>query len=70
MNNEQVSGKFDQMKGKMKAMWGNLTDDDIALYNGKREQFFGKLQEKYGIAKEDAETKIREMDKIQDQGHA
>jgi len=64
MNQEQATGKFDQLKGKLKETWGRLTDDEIALYAGKRDQFFGKLEEKYGVAKEDAEEKIREMDRI------
>ena len=41
------------MKGKIKESWGELTDNDVALYDGKREQFLGKLQENYGLAKQD-----------------
>ncbi len=63
MNQDQVSGKFDQLKGKIKETWGRLSDDDIALYNGKQDQFFGKLQEKYGLAKEEAENQLKEMEK-------
>ena len=62
MNEDQVKGKFDQIKGKLKETWGRLSDDDFALYNGKREQFIGKLTEKYGIAKEEAETKLKELE--------
>ncbi len=62
MNKDQVAGSWDQLKGKLKEAWGNLTDDDIALYNGKAEQFYGKLREKYGVAQEEAEKRIREYE--------
>lgn len=62
MNTEQIRGNFNQIKGKLKETWGRLSDDDIALYNGKRDQFFGKLEEKYGLAKEDAEDKLAEIE--------
>ena len=61
MNKEQAQGNWNQLKGKIKETWGNLTDDDIALFNGKTEQFYGKLQEKYGVAKEKAEKQIKEF---------
>lgn len=63
MNKDQMSGKFDQLKGKVKETWGRLTDDEIALYNGKQDQFFGKVQEKYGVAKEEAQKKLKEFEK-------
>lgn len=61
MNQDQVTGKFEQIKGELKKVWGKLTDDEIMLYNGKQDQFFGKLKEKYGIAKEAAELRIKEL---------
>ena len=63
MNKEQVEGKFDQMKAEIKKSWAKLTDDDIMLYNGNREKFLGVLKEKYGVAKEDAEKKLKESEK-------
>ena len=63
MNKDQLEGKVDQLGGKIKEMWGRLSDDDIALVNGKREQFFGKLQETYGLAKEEAEKQLHELEK-------
>ena len=63
MNQEQVEGKFEQIKGEIKKAWGKLTDDEIMLYNGKQDQFFGKVKEKYGIAKEAAELRIKEFEK-------
>lgn len=62
MNGDQVKGQGTQLKGKIKELWGRLTDDDIALLNGKREQFFGRLQEKYGLAREEAEKQLRELE--------
>ena len=66
MNKEQVQGKAEQIGGKLKATWGKLTDDDVALYHGKREQFLGKLKEHYGLAKEDAEKKIKALEDASD----
>lgn len=57
-----MQGKFDQVKGKIKETWGRLTDDDIALYDGKKDQFFGTLKEKYGIAKEEAQDRMNEIE--------
>lgn len=61
VNQDQLKGTFDQVKGKLKETWGKLTDDDIALYNGKQDKFFGKLQEKYGTAREEAEKQIKQF---------
>jgi len=63
MNKDQAEGNWTQLKGKVKETWGKLTDDDIALLNGKSQQFFGKLQEKHGIAKEQAEKQLKEFEK-------
>jgi len=70
MNQDQIQGKFEQIKGKIKEAWGRLSDDDIALYNGKRDQFFGKLQLTYGIAKEDAQKRLDEFEKTSDSNKA
>ncbi len=58
MNWEQVQGQWHQLAGTVKTKWGKLTDDDIKVVAGHREQLVGKLQERYGIAKEDAEKQI------------
>jgi uncharacterized protein YjbJ (UPF0337 family) len=57
MNTDQLSGKWKQMKGAAKQQWGKLTDDDLEVIAGKRDSLVGKLQERYGMAKEDAQTK-------------
>lgn len=63
MNKDTVDGNWEQFKGKLKQTWGKLTDDDIELYKGKGQEFFGKVQEKYGIAKDEAEKQTREFEK-------
>ncbi len=62
MNNEQITGKFEQLKGDIKSTWAKLTDNDIMLYNGQREKFLGKIHEHYGLVKEDAEKKVKAME--------
>ena len=62
MNTEQAEGRFTQIKRKIKETWGKLSDDDIMLYKGQHEQFLGKLKEHYGIAKEEAEKKLKVME--------
>ncbi|MGC2197021.1 MAG: CsbD family protein [Terriglobales bacterium] len=55
MNWEQAKGQWTQMKGSVRKQWGKLTDDDLDVINGERERLVGKIQERYGIAKEEAE---------------
>ena len=54
MNWEQVQGQMKQVGGKLKEKWAKLTDDDLLLLKGKKDVFLGKLQERSGLAKEDA----------------
>ena len=61
MNWEQVQGKWMQYSGKVKEKWGRLTDDDLQQIGGRREQLVGRIQERYGIAKEAAEKQIDEF---------
>ena len=58
MNWDRIEGNWKQMKGKAKARWGKLTDDQFDVIAGKREQLVGRIQEKYGIGKEDAEKQV------------
>lgn len=55
MNWDRIEGKWKQSKGKFREKWGKLTDDDLDVINGKRDQLVGRLQERYGIAKDEAE---------------
>lgn len=58
MNWDQVAGQWKQMKGKAKGKWGKLTDDELDIVEGKRDQLVGKIQERYGIAKNEAEKEV------------
>lgn len=52
MNWDIVKGKWSQVTGSAKSKWGDLTDDDLQQVGGAREKLVGKVQEKYGLAKE------------------
>ncbi len=58
MNWTQIEGKWKRLSGQAKSEWAKLTDDDLMLIAGKREQLVGKLQEHYGVVKDDAEKQI------------
>src|SRR5581483_3721750 len=51
VNWEQIEGRWNQLKGAVKQRWGKLTDDDLDVIAGKKDELLGKLQEKYGILK-------------------
>jgi uncharacterized protein YjbJ (UPF0337 family) len=55
MNWDQLKGKWKQSQGKVREQWGKLTDDDLDVIAGKRDQLIGMIQERYGIAREEAE---------------
>ena len=59
MNEDQLKGRWNELKGKVKERWGRLTDDELVQINGKKEQLLGKIQTKYGIAQERAEKELR-----------
>ncbi|HLY74736.1 MAG TPA: CsbD family protein [Planctomycetota bacterium] len=63
MNKDQVEGKWSQLMGKAQAKWGKLTHDDVTMIAGRREQLHGKLQELYGLSKEEAERELAELEK-------
>ncbi len=51
MNKDEAGGNWKQFKGKVKEQWGKLTDDDMTIIEGKRDQLVGKFQERYGYQK-------------------
>ncbi len=63
MNKDTLKGDWKLIKGKIKEKWGKFTDDDLTEINGKREQLLGKIQKKYGLAKEEAEQELDEWEK-------
>lgn len=58
MNWDIVKGKWKQASGSAKAQWGKLTDDELTQIEGNRDKLVGKVQEKYGVAKEEAEKQV------------
>ena len=60
MNWDRIEGNWKQVTGKAKVQWGKLTSDDFDIIAGRREQLAGKIQERYGVAKEDADKQISE----------
>ncbi|MEX1108158.1 MAG: CsbD family protein [Dongiaceae bacterium] len=61
MNQDQIAGQWKQLKGKVKAQWGKLTDDDLTRIEGKQEELVGRVQERYGIEREEAEKQVKDF---------
>jgi len=66
MNSDQWQGKWKQVKGSVKERWGKLTDDDLEVIAGRRDQLAGRVQERYGIAKEEARKQVEEWMRMQE----
>lgn len=58
MNWDRIEGNWKQIKGRARAQWGKLTDDQLDVIAGKREQLVGRVQEQYGIGKDEAEKQV------------
>jgi uncharacterized protein YjbJ (UPF0337 family) len=63
MNSDIWQGNWNQLKGKMREKWGKLTDDDWETVAGKKDQFLGKLQERYGYSRDQAERDLSEWER-------
>lgn len=61
MNNDQLEGKWKQVKGKFKQTYGNLTDDDVTYSEGKFDEMLGRLQDKTGKSKEQLKDEIDKL---------
>jgi len=61
MNMDQLKGDWKQLAGKVKTKWGKLTDDDLTVIEGKRDELAGRIQERYGCAKEQAEKELADF---------
>ena len=61
MNWDQLEGKWKQASGKVKEKWGKLTDSDLEIIRGRRDQLIGKIQERYGVMKEEAQKQADEF---------
>ena len=62
MNEDRIKGQWKQLKGKMQVQWGKLTNDDLDVAEGNADYLVGKVQERYGIARDEAEKQVREFD--------
>lgn len=58
MNWDIIEGKWDQLKGSVKQKWGDLTDDDLTYMAGSRDKVMGRMQERYGWTKDEAEKNV------------
>ena len=64
MNWDIIEGNWTQFKGHVKEKWGKLTDDNLDTIAGKREQLAGRLQETYGITKDQAEIQVKAFEEL------
>ena len=62
MNTDQMKGNWKQFVGKAKEKWGKLTDNDWQVIAGRRDQLVGRIQERYGIAREEAERQLADFE--------
>jgi uncharacterized protein YjbJ (UPF0337 family) len=60
MNWDRIEGNWKQFKGSARAQWGRLTDDELDIIEGNREKLAGRIQETYGIARDEAERQVDE----------
>lgn len=61
MNTDQIKGNWKQLKGQIKEAFGKLTDDDLVQIEGRKDVLLGKLQERYGITREEAEKMAKNI---------
>lgn len=63
MNWDQIVGNWKQAKGNIRTQWGKLTDNDLEQAKGHRDSLVGRIQERYGIGKEEAERQVSEWER-------
>lgn len=63
MNWDRVKGNWKMARGRIKEKWGELTDDDLQEIEGRRGKLVGKIQKRYGMAREEADQEVREWEK-------
>lgn len=61
MNRDQMQGNWKQLSGKIREKWAKLTDNDLEMINGQKEQLIGKIQERYNIARQEAEKQVKDF---------
>ena len=68
LNQDVFKGKWKQIRGQAKQWWGKLTDDDLNQIDGSVDKLVGRIQERYGYAKEDAEKEVNQRLQTYDTG--
>ena len=63
MNRNTMTGKWDELKGKIKQKWGDLTEDEVAMAEGRRDEFIGKIKQKYGEAEDNVRRQMDEWER-------
>jgi uncharacterized protein YjbJ (UPF0337 family) len=63
MNWDQIEGKWTEFKGRVREKWGEFTDDELEQMRGKRDKLAGMIQNRYGVAKEEAERQIQDFER-------
>ncbi|HSV45869.1 MAG TPA: CsbD family protein [Ramlibacter sp.] len=63
MNRDKFQGTWKRVKGKVKEQWGQLTADDLDVIAGKRDQLLGRIQQRHGVAKEEADRQVRAFER-------
>lgn len=61
MKDSKLQGKWDQLKGVIREFWGELTGDDVDFIAGQRDRLIGKIEERYGLPRQEAEKKVDEV---------
>ena len=65
MNWDRIQGNWKQMKGALRSKWGKLTDDEFEQLAGHKDKLVGKIQERYGVQKDEAERQVNVWEKSQ-----
>jgi len=63
MNEDTIKGQWKQLGGSIKKQWGKLTEDDLKVAEGNTQYLAGKIQERYGVVREEAERQVKEFQK-------
>jgi len=66
MNWDTVQGTWLQLRGKVKERWGKLTNDDLDRIEGKRDELLGRIQQRYGVARDEADKQLKEWERMQE----
>ncbi|RYF17929.1 MAG: CsbD family protein [Comamonadaceae bacterium] len=63
MNQDRIEGRWKQLKGKVKEQWGKLTEDDLDVIAGRRDQLLGRIQQRHGLARDEADRQVGDWER-------